>query len=348
MSEFNYFKADRIYNELYYQFPKVFLVSEEYRKMTDSTKIAYMLLKARLQAAIAKKQIDEEGNVYFTYTTKELCRVLNCQKQKAIDIKKNLEKYGLLLQKDMGFNKKLGKQNPNRMYLAELNVSENDIYMLEKFDSDNNQEADPEQGMKIIPTPNTKNDAESIVAQEGMKVTPSKNVDKSEGMKIIQELNNSSSLDTNRHIKDTGDPVGLDHLLLDDFITLMNDDSIATFIPDSTLTLIQGYSRYLPDPFKTATETVKTIHRAKAAAQKETGVVITYENIGLINGVSPDSLLYNTVLKVYQKQRLEKVENIQNVFFVYTKNLFMEKFVPQITADIKRFQTWKQEQGIAD
>ena len=109
-----------------------------------------MLLKARLQAAIVKKQVDEEGNIYFTYTTTELCRVLNCQKQKVIDIKKTLEKYGLLLQKDMGFNKNLGKQNPNRMYLAELNVTENDIYLLEKFDSDINQIPMKSEGMKII------------------------------------------------------------------------------------------------------------------------------------------------------------------------------------------------------
>ena len=50
--------------------------------MKDSTKIAYMLLKARLEIAISKRQIDEEGNVYFTYTTNELCRVLNCQNKK--------------------------------------------------------------------------------------------------------------------------------------------------------------------------------------------------------------------------------------------------------------------------
>lgn len=61
--------------------------------MKDSTKIAYMLLKARLEIAISKRQIDEEGNVYFTYTTNELCRVLNCQKQKAID---NQKRVGIL------------------------------------------------------------------------------------------------------------------------------------------------------------------------------------------------------------------------------------------------------------
>jgi len=155
MTEFNFFKADRIYNELFYQFPKVFIVSNEYKKMKDSTKIAYMLLKARLEIAISKRQIDEEGNVYFTYTTNELCNVLNCQKQKAIAIKKELESFGLLLQKQMGFNKQLGKNNPNRLYLAELKVSENDIYLLEKFDRENKENVDKSEGMKIIPSPRT-------------------------------------------------------------------------------------------------------------------------------------------------------------------------------------------------
>ena len=104
--------------------------------MKDSTKIAYMLLKARLEIAISKRQIDEEGNVYFTYTTNELCRVLNCQ-NKSDSNQKELESFGLLLQKQMGFNKQLGKNNPNRLYLAELKVSENDIYLLEKFDREN-------------------------------------------------------------------------------------------------------------------------------------------------------------------------------------------------------------------
>ncbi len=112
--------------------------------MKDSTKIAYMLLKARLEIAISKRQIDEEGNVYFTYTTNELCRVLNCQKQKAIAIKKELESFGLLLQKQMGFNKQLGKNNPNRLnvlteFLRNCKLIEKSIRIL-KSSYDKNRE----------------------------------------------------------------------------------------------------------------------------------------------------------------------------------------------------------------
>lgn len=316
MSDFNYFKADRVYNELYYQFPKVFLVSDDYRKMSDSTKIAYMLLKARLQAAIAKRQIDEEGNVYFTYTTKELCSVLNCQKQKAIDIKKNLEKYGLLLQKDMGFNKKLGKQNPNRMYLAELKVTENDIYMLEKFDSENSQSTPESEGMNFIPSQKENNSSKPVGAKEGMNFIPSQKVDKSEGMNFIQELNNS--LDTNRHNKDSSKIDQQDKQFLENFVALNLEK--AAWVPEIILKLIQTYSR----DYQVALETLHTIQKAKHIAEKETRTKIMYEEVP--NFVeNPDHSLYTTIQKAYLKQKTEKVDNLQSLIFIYVKNWFIEK-----------------------
>lgn len=284
MTDFNFFKADRVYNELFYQFPKVFIVSDEYKKMKDSTKIAYMLLKARLEIAISKRQIDQEGNVYFTYTTNELCSVLNCQKQKAIAIKKELESFGLLLQKQMGFNKQLGKNNPNRLYLAELKVSENDIYLLEKFDKENRE-----------------------------------NVDKSEGMKIIPELNNNI-LDTNRHNIDTEKDHLQDQLLLDNFETIMTNDSIATFVPEQVLNLIKTFS----SSYSEAQKTVQTIHNAKKKAEIESGISIVFEELDSYY-VNAEQELYTTLLKAYQKLKTEKVENIQNLIFVYVKNWFIEK-----------------------
>lgn len=298
MTDFNFFKADRVYNELFYQFPKVFIVSDEYKKMKDSTKIAYMLLKARLEIAISKRQIDEEGNVYFTYTTNELCSVLNCQKQKAIAIKKELESFGLLLQKQMGFNKQLGKNNPNRLYLAELKVSENDIYLLEKFDRENRE-----------------------------------NVDKSEGMKIIPELNNNI-LDTNRHNIDTEKDRLQDQLLLDNFETIMTNDSIATFVPERVLNLIKTFS----SSYSEAQKTVQTIHNAKKKAEIESGISIVFEELDSYY-VNAEQELYTTLLKAYQKLKTEKVENIQNLIFVYVKNWFIEKPIAAKVSSEKRLNS---------
>ncbi|MCD5032953.1 replication initiator protein A [Enterococcus faecalis] len=149
MNDFKFFNVNRIYNELFYQFPKVLIASDKYKKMSDSTKIAYMLLKARLEFAVKKNQVDENGNVYFTFTINELGKVLDCGKQKVLAIKSQLEEYGLLYQKQMGFNKQLGKNNPNRLYLAELDVTENDIYQLQSFDETMRENIDKSEGMKI-------------------------------------------------------------------------------------------------------------------------------------------------------------------------------------------------------
>lgn len=319
MTDFNFFKADRVYNELFYQFPKVFIVSDEYKKMKDSTKIAYMLLKARLEIAINKQQIDENGNVYFTYTTNELCNVLNCQKQKAIAIKKELESSGLLLQKQMGFNKQLGKNNPNRLYLAELNVSENDIYLLEKIDRENKENVDKSDGMKIIPSKNEKLVKESIDPQEGMIFTPCQNIGKPEGMKIIPELNNNI-LDTNRHNIDTEKDRLQDQLLLDNFETIMKNNSIDTFIPEKVLNLIKIFS----SSYSEAQKTVQAIHNAKRKAENESGTLIVFEEIDNYY-INAEQELYTTLLKAYQKLKTGKVENIHNMIFIYVKNWFIEK-----------------------
>ncbi|NTR20620.1 replication initiator protein A [Enterococcus faecium] len=335
MTDFNFFKADRVYNELFYQFPKVFIVSDEYKKMKDSTKIAYMLLKARLEIAISKRQIDEEGNVYFTYTTNELCSVLNCQKQKAIAIKKELESFGLLLQKQMGFNKQLGKNNPNRLYLAELKVSENDIYLLEKFDRENRENVDKSEGMKIIPSPDENSEAEYLGDQEGMKIIPCQNVDKSEGMKIIPELNNNNNiLDTNRHNIDTEKDRLQDQLLLDNFETIMKSDSIATFVPERVLNLIKTFS----SSYSEAQKTVQTIHNAKKKAETESGISIVFEELDSYY-VNAEQELYTTLLKAYQKLKIEKVENIQNLIFVYVKNWFIEKPIAAKVSSEKRLNS---------
>ena len=333
MSDFKYFKADRVYNELYYQFPKVFLVSEKYKGMSDSAKIAYMLLKARLEFAIKKKQIDENGNVYFTFTIKEICDLLNCQKQKAVSIKKELEKNGLLLQVQMGFNKQERKNNKNRLYLSELVVEETDIYYLEQMDSANHSDenAGISDGMKITPSSLNKTGSQTAGMNEGMKIIPSKNVDMNEGMKISTELYNNTQ-DTNRHIKDTKE-AEKDAILLSNFVDLMKDDSIATFVPESVLNLIRTYS----NTFEEAQRTVKIIHNAKFKAQQELNITIVFEELDFY-GVDTHGL-YTTLLKAYQKQRNEKVQNIDNVIFIYVKNWFVEKAGQAVLQSASRDQT---------
>ena len=247
MNNFKFFNVNRIYNELFYQFPKVLIASDKYKKMSDSTKIAYMLLKARLEFAVQRNQVDENGNVYFTFTISELGEVLDCGKQKVLAIKSQLEEYGLLYQKQMGFNKTLGKNNPNRLYLAELEVTENDIYQLQTFDDTMQENVDKSEGMKIIPC---------------------QNVDKSEGMKISTVFNNlnTDTIDT----IDTEKERLQQQLLLEQFAEVQEN----TFLSKDSLKFIAAFS----DTIQEAHEMVGTIIRAKTKVEKEYNVVLIGED----------------------------------------------------------------------
>ena len=134
MTNFNFYKADKAYGELFLQFPRVLLYGKKYMKLSDSAKIAYMVFRDRLHYSLKNNWIDEENNVYFIFTNEELCELLNKSKPTAIKIKKELENTGLLLQKQLGFDPVAKRNFPNRLYLADLEVNATDIYQLQKQD----------------------------------------------------------------------------------------------------------------------------------------------------------------------------------------------------------------------
>lgn len=129
-NSFNYFTVDKAYRETYFQFPHVLMYGERYSKLTDSAKLAYMIFLDRLQYSIKNNWVDEEGKVFFIYTNKELCKLLNKSKPTVIKIKNELENFDLLYQRQMGFDPKAKKNLPNRLYLADLEVTAKDVYLI--------------------------------------------------------------------------------------------------------------------------------------------------------------------------------------------------------------------------
>ncbi|RND59017.1 replication initiator protein A [Lacticaseibacillus paracasei] len=129
MNQFNYISSKSVYGDLFFKFPKVLLYSEKYRKLSDSAKIAYIVLKDRLEYSIRNNWVDEDNHVYFIFTNAELEALFNCHNQKVVKIKKELTNAGLLEQKQMGFDPKSHKNVPNRLYLANLKVTASDVYL---------------------------------------------------------------------------------------------------------------------------------------------------------------------------------------------------------------------------
>ncbi|EJY49857.1 hypothetical protein HMPREF1349_00336, partial [Enterococcus faecium 506] len=149
--------------------------------------------------------------------------------------------------------------------------------------------------------------------------------------KIADNLFYSNSIDTNRHIIDTETDQLQNQVLLDNFVDIMKEDSINTFVPENVLNLIKTFSSTYED----AQKTVQTIHNAKKKAEELEQTVVVYEELESY-GIDADKGLYMTLLKAYQKQKTEKVNNLQNLIFVYVKNWFVEKAIAAKLANEQR------------
>lgn len=146
---FKYYEADSVYGNLFFQFPKVLMYGSQYSKLSSDTKLAYMVLKDRLEYSLKNHLVDEENHVYFIFTNEELKSLFNCSNTKVAKIKKELEAAHLLHQKRMGFQPSAGRQLPNRLYLADLAVNPQDRYLRSQETSETAQALDKSRLPKI-------------------------------------------------------------------------------------------------------------------------------------------------------------------------------------------------------
>ncbi|RDF80333.1 RepA [Lactiplantibacillus plantarum] len=128
-TNFNYYEADNVYGALFFQFPKVLMYGEQYKHLSSDAKLAYMVLKDRLEYSLRNHWVDEDNHVYFIFTVQELQDLFNCATEKAVKIKKELQTANLLKQIQMGFNPQTKKNEPNRLYLSKLDVKATDVYL---------------------------------------------------------------------------------------------------------------------------------------------------------------------------------------------------------------------------
>ena len=132
-TNFNYYEADNVYGTLFFQFPKVLMYGEKYKHLSSDAKLAYMILKDRLEYSLRNNWVDEDNHIYFIFTNQELVNLFNCSEHKVIKVKTELESIGLLFQKQMGFNPKTKKNEPNRLYLSKLDVKATDVYLRSEY-----------------------------------------------------------------------------------------------------------------------------------------------------------------------------------------------------------------------
>ena len=126
-----YYATDE-WAEVFYQFPKFLIISEHYNSLSPEAKIAYMLLKDRNSLSIKNGWVDENGAIYFEYTNKKLAEAIGVGDTKLKKVKKELIDFGLLKSVKRGFDPKLGKNLPNRLYLLKPYLTAEDVYKKEE------------------------------------------------------------------------------------------------------------------------------------------------------------------------------------------------------------------------
>ena len=105
-------------SERYYKLPKLLFESDRYKEMKLEVKVAYAVLKDRLELSLSSGWIDEDGAIYLIYSNSRLMELLGCSKSKLLSIKKSLREYGLIDEVQQSSSEK-GRM-ANKIYLGEL------------------------------------------------------------------------------------------------------------------------------------------------------------------------------------------------------------------------------------
>ena len=206
-TDFNFIQSERAYGTRFFQFPQVLLYGEEYKELSDSAKLGYMVLRDRLEYSLNNNWIDEKGRVYFIFTNRELNQIFGWNDRKINRVKKELEEAGLLFQIKQGFDPKKKRNLPNKLYLADLEVTATDVYMKHDF-SNKTAETLATSGTDKMTARQEKNKSAETLATSGTdKMTARQKTAESLATsgtdKMQDNLYYTNNLDTNRYNIDT-------------------------------------------------------------------------------------------------------------------------------------------------
>lgn len=323
-SNFNFYKADKAYGELYLQFPKVFLYSDKYSDLSNDAKIAYMVFKDRLQYSIKNNWIDEDNNVYFIYTNKELETLLNCSKNTVTKIKKELEDKGLLLQIKQGFDPKTKRNRPNRLYLADLEVEAYEVYSYQEVEQTLETSGIPKNGTPHqssetldtsgIPKNGARQKVEQTLETSGI---PKNDLNQYKELNKDNKDNKDQSAKTQNQIisnafRNSGNQNETD--LIEQYI---EDNVLVDAYGQDTVDLMQAYSFGSFETFKVYAD--KFYYAWQSAEKDSEQDIMSYHDVAL------HDQLARTFKNVIMQYKAGKTKNINNYLFIALKNVYLDR-----------------------
>ena len=136
-----FYKANEEVTLRFYQMPKVLFTNPLYEGLSLGAKAMYSILRDRQELSIKNNWIDEEGNIYLTFKIDpaqdddrdiseknikdlSLTELLGINRKTVMNYKKELVKYGLII------DKRMGRGKTSRIYVLkpELNKVNFDTY----------------------------------------------------------------------------------------------------------------------------------------------------------------------------------------------------------------------------
>lgn len=327
-SNFKFYQPDDVYGTLFFQFPKVLIYGDKYNKLSSDAKIAYMLLKDKLEFSIKNEWIDEDNYIYFKYSNIALMQIFNYSEKTVIKIKKELESVDLLYQKRMGYNPKTKKNEANRLYLGELELSAEDVYKKEKrardlatsgtvkstVRSDTPQTLDTSGTVKSTVRSNTPQTLATSGTVKSTAYLYKDILDTSlDNIKDTQELDFSSSNFSEAQLKVQNQD------LVKNSKSFLKEGTHELFLSEEAINLLQMWCNS-PQQLRKMVGIILNAKNAVCKENEELGVFFVLEEEAL------QEKILNTLRRYFNAIRAKenKITNYENYLFGSMKNMFAE------------------------
>ena len=315
MTQFNFIQSQNAYGTKFFQLPQVLLYGEKYKELSDSAKLGYVVLRDRLEYSLQNNWIDDENRVYFIFTNQELNELFGWNDRKINRVKKELEEAGLLFQIKQGFDPKKKRNLPNKLYLADLEVTAKDVYIKQDFAN------------KTAETLATSGTDKMTARQKTAETLATSGTDKMQD-NLYKDFKN---IDTNRYNIDTQkldfstahfSPAEIQKQNQDlvhhanDFLT-DEDSGLPVFLEPEAVQLLSFWCR-TPQQMR---RFIGIILNAKYAVEKEhrdLGVWILLDDPDLKKMMTKTLRRYFNALRSDEKH----IENVENYLYGTMQNLF--------------------------
>lgn len=121
-----FFTSDDMDGLIFFQVPKVLILSENYRTMKPNALKLYIVLLDRMKLSLKNGWKDKEGRYYVRMSQDRASELFQWSPTTFRSMKKELEKYNLLYQEREGQGKS------NKLYIKKCSYTEEDVYKINK------------------------------------------------------------------------------------------------------------------------------------------------------------------------------------------------------------------------